>query len=274
MIARKEEFHSFRIHEDGTVTWTIRHEKPMPGKPKPNGGEGGDFRERESSKRALRSRARVAAHNELDEKARRLRAVFFIRRWARASTTPPPELQQPSLAMQQSPPGAAPPSAKRACSATATPVKATTESSEEAGGVGRPQGCAARVQVGAQRTRMYSPSGGPAAGQLHGPPRDADGRAPQSAPRNAGQPTRLAYATTAHERACSVPNTSYQSMPASGQPSHVECAAAQMQPEQMIAHMRAHEYPHFMRHHAQQGVSAQEAHAMYMQYEQYRIRSA
>ena len=154
-------------------------------------------------------------------------------------------------------------------------VKAATESSEEAGGVGRPQGCAARVQVGAQRARMYSPSGGPATGQPHGPvATNADGRAPQPAPANAGQPTRLAYATTAHEIACSVPNTSYQSMSASGSPPHVECAAAQMRPEQMIAHMRAHEYPHFMRHHAQQGMSAQEAHAMYMQYEQYRISSA
>ena len=191
-----------------------------------------------------------------------------------ASPTPPPELQQP-MAMPQSPQGAAPSSAKRACSATATPVKAATEGSEEAGGVGRPQGCAAHVHVGAQRARMHSPGGGPATGQPHGPAAaNADGRAPQPAPANAGQPTRLAYATTAHEIACSVPNTSYQSMVASGPPSHVECAAAQMRPEQMIAHMRAHEYPHFMRHHAQQGVSAQEAHAMYMQYEQYRISSA
>ena len=58
----------------------------------------------------------------------------------------------------------------------------------------------------------------------------------------------------------------------SGPPPHVECAAAhQPHPEQLIAHMRAHEYPHFMRHHAQRGISAQEAHAMYMQYEQVRI---
>ena len=177
-IARKEEFHSFRVHADGTVTWTIRHERPEPGKPKPTGGEGGDSRKREPSQRVVRSRARAAAHNELNEKARHLRAVFLIRRWARmASPTPPPELQQP-MAMPQSPQGAAPSSAKRACSATATPVKAATESSEEAGGVGRPQGCAARVQVGAQRARMYSPSGGPATGQLHGPAANADGRAP------------------------------------------------------------------------------------------------
>ena len=149
------------------------------------------------------------------------------------------------MAMQQSPPGAAPSSAKRACSATATPVKAATESSEEAGGVGRPQGCAARVHVGAQRARMHSPGGGPATGQLHGPAAaNADGRAPQPAPANAGQPTRLTYATPAHEIACSLPNTSYQSMSASGSPPHVECAAAQMRPEQMIAHMRAYEYPH------------------------------
>ena len=72
-----------------------------------------------------------------------------------------------------------------------------------------------------------------------------------------------------------VPASAAPTQGSSGPPPHVECAAAhQPHPEQLIAHMRAHEYPHFMRHHAQQGMSAQEAHAMYMQYEQYRISSA
>ena len=87
-IARKEDFHSFRVHADNTVTWTIRHEKPVPGKPKPDGGEGGDSREREPSKRVLRSRARAAAEETarargvLAQKARTLAAATAEKRAA------------------------------------------------------------------------------------------------------------------------------------------------------------------------------------------------
>ena len=57
----------------------------------------------------------------------------------------------------------------------------------------------------------------------------------------------------------------------------VECAAAHqaypgMHADQMVARMRTHEYPQFMRLHMQQrGMSHQEAHNMYMQYERYKV---
>ena len=66
------------------------------------------------------------------------------------------------------------------------------------------------------------------------------------------------------------PRTAAPTQGSSGPPPH--CAAAhQLHPEQMIAHMRTHEYPQFMSHHAQQGMPPQEAHARYLQYEQYRM---
>ena len=219
----------------------------MPGKPKPAGGEGGGSHKREPSKRASRSRARAAAHNELEEKARRLRAVFFIRRWARLASPPPPALLQqaapapaPMQLLPQPPREAVPPSTKRACSATATP-KAATESGEEKGSMEclpAPSATAARVHGGAQRARMHSPIGGPAAGQLHGPAASAGGCAPQPVPASAGQPTQHTYSNAA---------------------------------QSMLAHLRTVEYPRVTQELMQQGMSQQEAHARYMQYEQYRM---
>ena len=53
--------HSFRVHTDGTVTWTLKHEtmlsKPEP-KPKGTRGQAETATNDEPSKRELRSRAR------------------------------------------------------------------------------------------------------------------------------------------------------------------------------------------------------------------------
>ena len=61
----------------------------------------------------------------------------------------------------------------------------------------------------------------------------------------------------------------------SGPPQHVECAAAHtLHAQQLIAHMRTHEYPQFMQYHMQQGMSHQEAHDRYTQYERYKVTGA
>ena len=149
---------------------------------------------------------------------------------------------------------AAPTSTKRSCSANATPTK--EGSSEEAGGMEAPSATSstAHVRARAQRARMHSPGGGPATGQLlcssaafagGGPPQPSAAFAGGLMQRfNAGMP------------ACN-------SFTASGTPG-----------PSMLEHMRAHEYPNFMRHHMQQGMSQQAAHARWGEYERFRMAGA
>ena len=73
--------HSFRIHVDGTVTWTLRHERDAPAR-KP----ATDSQNREPSARTQKSRERAATHQALQEKAERTRAAFILRRWDRGGT--------------------------------------------------------------------------------------------------------------------------------------------------------------------------------------------
>ena len=168
--------------------------------------------------------------------------------------------QQPGNQVLLQPPQAESTSTKRSCSATATPTKAG-EGSETTGGMGAPQSqaiCAAHVRENAQRVRMHSPGGGPATGLLQCPSdASASGGPPQPGPASAGRPTQLFQATTAQPAAlmpaCSGSNTLYQSM---------------------LAHLRQHEYPQFMHHHMQQGMSQQDSHARWMGYEHFRMSGA
>ena len=69
-----------------------------------------------------------------------------------------------------------------------------------------------------------------------------------------------------------VPASAAPTQGSSGPPPHVECAAAhQPHPEQLIAHMRTHAYPRFMSQQMQQGISHQEAHDRYIQYERCQV---
>jgi hypothetical protein len=79
--------HSFRVHADGTVTWTLRHDA-LPAKPKTEKqqDEGATATSSEPSKRTQRSRARAAEHAALMEKAYEYRARSIIRFWSRAAT--------------------------------------------------------------------------------------------------------------------------------------------------------------------------------------------
>ena len=188
------------------------------------------------------------------------RSALRAKKWHAAQA-----LQRSTIAaMQQQQPGnqallqpqqeAAPTSTKRSCSANATPTK--EGSSEEAGGMEAPSATSstAHVRARAQRARMHSPGGGPATGQLlcssaafagGGPPQPSAAFAGGLMQRfNAGMP------------ACN-------SFTASGTPG-----------PSMLEHMRAHEYPNFMRHHMQQGMSQQAAHARWGEYERFRMAGA
>ena len=89
-LAEEQRMHSFRIHVDGSVTWTLRHDH-LPGKPKPTGkGSTGSTSGEPASQRQLRSRTHAIAHRELQEKAERLRRLFAVRRWTRLAPQPTP----------------------------------------------------------------------------------------------------------------------------------------------------------------------------------------
>ena len=67
-VARKEDFHSFRIHTDGTVTWTLMHSKP---ESKPESKDKGKQAAppEEPSQHALKSRARAAEQRNMDRRS-------------------------------------------------------------------------------------------------------------------------------------------------------------------------------------------------------------
>ena len=78
--------HSFRIHVDGSTTWTLQHEKPVLLMPKPKGDGDHDVRaQRAPSKRTLRSRERARAHAELMRRAQDIRLRRIIQWWSRTS---------------------------------------------------------------------------------------------------------------------------------------------------------------------------------------------
>ena len=62
-FAKEQDFHSFRVYVDGSVTYTLRHDK-LPTKPKSK-HEGSDTANRELSQRKTRSRDRAKTHREL-----------------------------------------------------------------------------------------------------------------------------------------------------------------------------------------------------------------
>ena len=105
-LAHELHMHAFRVHADGSITWTLCHEMVSTTKAQAKVVEARDSRE---SKRATRSRTRAAAHAELTERARAFRVRSVIQRWLRASsspsqamTLPPPPPTQP-LPMPQPP---------------------------------------------------------------------------------------------------------------------------------------------------------------------------
>jgi len=69
VIAVENEFHAFRVHTDGSITFTLKHEKAVLSNPEPKSKGDAPRDTREPSKRALRSRDRARAHAELTQRA-------------------------------------------------------------------------------------------------------------------------------------------------------------------------------------------------------------
>ena len=112
-LANELNMHSFRIHIDGTVTWTLFHEHLGKAKPaamdKPDVGKAMDSQMREPSKRELRSRERARSHAVLMQKAQAFRARSIIRLWSRAATPRAAQLTSTSQLPQSLPPTPPPP---------------------------------------------------------------------------------------------------------------------------------------------------------------------
>ena len=92
-LADELNVHSFRVHTDGTVTWTRMHVKPAQAKHRakvnPTLSKATGSTIREPSERQKRSNERAAAHQVLMDKAQAFRARSIIRWWANASAGPP-----------------------------------------------------------------------------------------------------------------------------------------------------------------------------------------
>ena len=101
--------HSFRVHTDGTVTWTVRHDS-VQAKPKPKGRGSETAPNTEPSNRTQKARARAAEHAARMQKARDFRARSIMRFWSRAAT-PGIQMQLPTSQLPQSllPPPPPPP---------------------------------------------------------------------------------------------------------------------------------------------------------------------
>ena len=87
--------HSFRIHVDGTVTWTLWHENLSMPKPTPKPtkvAEGATASSPEPSNRTQRSRARAATFAAQMQRARDFHVRSIFSKWRRAAT-PHPEPQ-------------------------------------------------------------------------------------------------------------------------------------------------------------------------------------
>ena len=70
--------HSFRIHVDGSTTWTLQHEKPVLLMPKPK-GDGDPFLGRASDPEDDRGRVALVATWGVPRSGRRWRAVARTR---------------------------------------------------------------------------------------------------------------------------------------------------------------------------------------------------
>ena len=94
-IAREENLHSFRIHVDGSITWTPKWTTTA-AKPKQNerkGETGSNSGTSLKPSRAEKSRERQAQFYALLEKAKKFRATAVLRWWAKAASIrqqPPP----------------------------------------------------------------------------------------------------------------------------------------------------------------------------------------
>ena len=87
-LADEMKMHSFRVHSDGSITWTRRLEN-QPSQPEPP-SKGARSQPSELSTRQQRSRDRGIAHRALLDKAQNFRVRSFLNFWRRQATRPPP----------------------------------------------------------------------------------------------------------------------------------------------------------------------------------------
>ena len=95
-LADELNFYSFRVHDDGTISWTLWHQgtqvareaQPLEAEPTAR---------TEPSARATRSRTRAAEHAVLMDKARDFCVKSILSFWSRAATSEAPAQQPPPM---------------------------------------------------------------------------------------------------------------------------------------------------------------------------------
>ena len=112
-LANEMQMHSFRVHVDGTVTWTLRHEISKESVPAKLDESKAEDSKHELSLRKQRSAQRASAHRALMSRAQNFYAQLLIWRWARASSVPSAEAMATTPRKEKEHEGAADGATKR-----------------------------------------------------------------------------------------------------------------------------------------------------------------
>ena len=105
-LANELKCHSFRVHVDGTITWTLWHEASKESLPAELESSEAVVSKTETSKRKLKSAQRASAHRELMSRAQDFFLRKLICRWAASAAE---AATDDTMGADPSPPPAAPP---------------------------------------------------------------------------------------------------------------------------------------------------------------------
>ena len=256
--------HSFRIHNDGSVTWTPKWTNTL-AKPKQQSCKGDTCSNTSTSltpSRAEKSRARQTQYYALLDKATKFRAAAVLRWWSRESArtirpTPPPSTAPPaSRALGDGPSDAAPRAAVHA--AGASPLRAPPVKTARGG-----LSCARIVRATADDVSARSEE------ESRGHARVASAHTMCISPMHSpGGGASTDPRTLPRVPQCDISRESH-GVPSGGMDIS---ALPQRAPHDATPHMMTHEtdlsqaYSHFMSYHMHQGIAREQANHMWVMY--------
>ena len=261
-LADEMNAHSFRVHADGTVTWTRWREEPPPQaeqrkkavQPHEAGASGSASQKNGKPKRAEKKAERARKHHELTEKAVRFRCASAFRCWLRQTAPAKGASAAPQTNLCDTGDGVPGAGALRGTRDSATPSTA------------RPQ--AAAAPMGSQELIVRPVPAGGLAGC--GSPTTGGEGPPGARP----QPMHVSPHACLHSGAGNVASqpphalsTPIASGGACGPPMAMPIACQQRDPNQCIMRLREQHFVPFMQFHVQQGVPEHAARNMWDEYE-------
>ena len=302
--------HSFRTHADGSITWVPHRRDPAVRAPQEKNCEGeASPKNGEPSPRAQKQLERARKHHERMEKAANFRLRCALRRWIQpigapassgASAAPQTPLRETEVGIS---------GADAACSdgESAIPSRRINEGDtappqRDEGALVADHACVGGDEhslppelggrrgdaCAAEKRAHASPAAGASSPAVRAPakarralaPADFDSHGAAEEGRRA-QASMIVCSGTAHEGGatqqprmlplCQPETPSNPPGSREGWQGPPGASAPCVGPQQMLAHLRMHEYPAFMNYHAQQGVPEGQAFEMWQVYEHRRM---